>query len=325
MKKTVIYILTFMMLGSMILSSPLVWPPQPDQPRIEYIRELKLADISGKGGFFSKIRDFFSGDDKDNIPNLPYDIVVDGDNLLMTCQGLPALVVIDKNDFKYKLFYSKENPFVYPLALCKAGDDLYFITDSMGKKVYKFQGNKITLFISESLVRPTGIEADPDNKILYIIDTGDHSLKLFGFDGNHIKTISIDKDQNRIFNFPTAIIRTKNGDIIVNDAMNFKIRRFGVDGKLINSFGEEGDGPGTFARPKGIDSDSDNNIYVVDNLFDNFQIFDSTGQVLLVVGNSGQDSGQFWSPNGIDINNDTIYIADTYNNRIQIFRYLGGK
>ena len=34
----------------------------------------------------------------------------------------------------------------------------------------------------------------------------------------------------------------------------------------------------------------------------------------------GQEPGQFWSPAGIDIVKDTIYIADTFNNRIQILR-----
>ena len=64
--------------------------------------------------------------------------------------------------------------------------------------------------------------------------------------------------------------------------------------------------------------------FVVDNLFVNIQVFDDTGRILLVIGSRGQDRGQFWSPAGIDIENDTIYIADTYNNRIQVLRYLGG-
>ena len=91
----------------------------------------------------------------------------------------------------------------------------------------------------------------------------------------------------------------------------------------MSSFGSEGDGPGTFSRPKGLAVDSDSNIYVVDNLFDNIQVFDTFGKLLLVIGNSGQKSGQFWSPAGIDIVGDTVYIADTFNDRIQILCYVG--
>jgi DNA-binding beta-propeller fold protein YncE len=78
------------------------------------------------------------------------------------------------------------------------------------------------------------------------------------------------------------------------------------------------------ARPKGIAIDSDDHVYVVDNLFDNFQIFDEEGTALLAVGSAGQAPGEFWSPAGIDIVADTLFVADTYNNRIQMFRYLGG-
>ena len=105
----------------------------------------------------------------------------------------------------------------------------------------------------------------------------------------------------------------------------FEIKRFDADGNYLGSFGREGEGPGTFSRPKGIATDSDMHIYVVDNLFDNVQIFDQTGQILLAVGSRGQDHGQFWSPAGIDIENDTVYIADTFNNRIQILHYLRKK
>jgi len=45
--------------------------------------------------------------------------------------------------------------------------------------------------------------------------------------------------------------------------------------------------------------------------------------LLLVVGGHGQGPGEFWLPSGIHIDaNDTIYVADAYNRRIQVFRYL---
>jgi len=71
--------------------------------------------------------------------------------------------------------------------------------------------------------------------------------------------------------------------------------------------------------------DSDGNIYVCDALFDAVQIFDRHGRLLLAFGDSGSQPGQFWMPAGIFIDNhDTIYVADTYNRRVQIFRYLKG-
>ena len=40
-------------------------------------------------------------------------------------------------------------------------------------------------------------------------------------------------------------------------------------------------------------------------------------------GRSGQDYGEFWMPAGLWIDqNDKIYVADSYNKRVQIFQYL---
>ena len=40
-------------------------------------------------------------------------------------------------------------------------------------------------------------------------------------------------------------------------------------------------------------------------------------------GSRGREPGQFWLPAGIWIDgNDRIYVADSYNGRVQIFQYL---
>ena len=124
-------------------------------------------------------------------------------------------------------------------------------------------------------------------------------------------------------NFPTFIC-WDSGSFLVNDTMNHQIKRFDGQGKLMSFFGEEGDGPGTFARPKGIGVSPEGHIWVVDALFDNVQLFDGFGRLLLVLGDAGQQPGQFWSPTGITFREDEIFIADTYNNRIQVLQYLGG-
>jgi sugar lactone lactonase YvrE len=87
-----------------------------------------------------------------------------------------------------------------------------------------------------------------------------------------------------------------------------------------------GDHAGDFARPKGIATDSQGHIYVVDALFHAIQIFNTGGELLLTIGGLGQEQGQFWIPNGVFITkSDLILVADTYNKRIQVFRYIGPK
>jgi DNA-binding beta-propeller fold protein YncE len=73
-----------------------------------------------------------------------------------------------------------------------------------------------------------------------------------------------------------------------------------------------------------VSSDRFGRIYVVDAVFDNVQVFDAEGQLLMHFGQGGNGSGEFWLPNGIAISADNrIYVADSYNNRVQVFQYVG--
>jgi DNA-binding beta-propeller fold protein YncE len=38
----------------------------------------------------------------------------------------------------------------------------------------------------------------------------------------------------------------------------------------------------------------------------------------------GHSKGEFWLPNGVFVTPDTmIFVADSYNKRVQVFRYIG--
>ncbi|MEA1981081.1 MAG: 6-bladed beta-propeller, partial [candidate division Zixibacteria bacterium] len=69
--------------------------------------------------------------------------------------------------------------------------------------------------------------------------------------------------------------------------------------------------------------DSDGNIYVTDAMRNNIQVYNNKGQLLLKFGSEGNFAGQFKLPAGIWIDKDDyIYISDSINDRIQIFKYI---
>jgi len=79
-------------------------------------------------------------------------------------------------------------------------------------------------------------------------------------------------------------------------------------------------------RPKGIGSDSEGNLYVVDGIFDTVQAFDRQGRLLFYFGQSGDGPTQFQLPAGLFIDrNDRIYVVDSFNRRVQVFRYARGQ
>lgn len=299
----------------------LVWPSPPDKAKLQYIGDINFKDLKIESGFFGKIGRLFTGNDDDETISLPFDIAVTNENIFLTCQNIQALVKINRMKNTYTFITDKKNPFIYPIAICTDSQGAVYISDVENKSVFIYKDNKLKPFITTNLVRPTGLAILPSQNKLYVVDTGDHSLKIFNLKGELINQVPKAND-SAIFHYPTFATHSNN-DILVNDALNYKIKTFDSNGSLLNSFGMEGSGPGTFSRTKGIAVDSENHIYTVDNLADNFQVFTSDGKLLLSVGSRGQSAGQFWSPAGIDIQNDTIYIADTFNNRIQIFYYLG--
>jgi DNA-binding beta-propeller fold protein YncE len=55
-------------------------------------------------------------------------------------------------------------------------------------------------------------------------------------------------------------------------------------------------------------------------MLDRVQVFDATGVPVVQIGSQGEAEAMFWSPAGIDLAGDLVYVADTYNHRIQVLR-----
>jgi len=90
-----------------------------------------------------------------------------------------------------------------------------------------------------------------------------------------------------------------------------------------------GANPGQFNLPRGITRDAAGNFYVVDTQNERIQKFDKDGKWLANIGSKGSDKGQFnpysdtsegTGPGGIAVDSaGNIYVADTWNHRIQKF------
>ncbi len=106
--------------------------------------------------------------------------------------------------------------------------------------------------------------------------------------------------------------------------MNFRIQTFTLDGRFLSVFGDHGDSSGQFSQPKGVAADTQGNVYVAGATIDRVQIFSRQGDFLLAFGGEGKGPGEFLMPAGLTIVDDKIYVADSYNRRIQIFQFMGG-
>ena len=122
---------------------------------------------------------------------------------------------------------------------------------------------------------------------------------------------------------PNYMAFSSNGDMFVTSHGNHCIYVYDSSGKQKTTIGSKGTGPLQFNDPKGIAISGDI-IYVAE--FGGHRIHKLTlrGQFLDTFGNKGSGKGQLLCPQGICIGPDgRIYVADTVNNRIQVFYYDG--
>ena len=88
-------------------------------------------------------------------------------------------------------------------------------------------------------------------------------------------------EANWLFNKPTDVAFSKNGDIFVTDGYgNSRVVKFDRNGNFIKAWGTYGTGPGEFMLPHSVVIDKNDRVYVGDRENARIQIFDADGHFL---------------------------------------------
>ena len=152
---------------------------------------------------------------------------------------------------------------------------------------------------------------------------------------------------------PLAFVKTGD-DIWFSDPENFRLLRIDLKGKVLDSITR-------IKRPMNIDFDN-GKLYIPEFLTDTIWIYENgdkrpldlrakpkapaglaakgdtiavadfynhriilqIGKKVTYLGKEGHDKGQLYYPTDVKITKDKIYVADAYNNRVQVFDF-GGK
>lgn len=108
-------------------------------------------------------------------------------------------------------------------------------------------------------------------------------------------------------------------------------RLFGPQGPFdLDDMAGAGTEGGQFNNPRGIAVADDGTVYVVDAGNQRIQVFNPAGEFAFTFGSNGTQPGQFGSfgsgqggPGGIAVTEDRVFVADTWNHRIQVFSREG--
>ena len=174
------------------------------------------------------------------------------------------------------------------------------------------------------LTRPIGLAFDAASKQLYVADVHAHDIKVFGSEGQLLRTLGKRGVGSGEFNFPTYITLAQ-GELYVADTMNARVQVLDTStGEARRVIGERGLNVGNLVRPKGVTVDTDGNVYIIESLHDYLLVYNRNGDLLLPIGGTGAAAGQFYLPSGVwsDVSNQ-IFVADMFNGRVSIFQLLG--
>jgi len=162
---------------------------------------------------------------------------------------------------------------------------------------------------------PRGMANDKDGN-LYIADFRNFRIQKFDPEGKFLTMWGEEGSETSQFNDLCDVTIDSKGNVYVADTFNSRIQKFSSNGRFLKSWkGVD--------RPRGIFAGPDNLIYVANTSANNIIIFDEEGQVKRQFGRHGKGMNELDQPIGITVHSDKIYVADSRNKRIQIFKLNG--
>jgi hypothetical protein len=205
------------------------------------------------------------------------------------------------------------------------------------------------------------VVADEENNRIDVFNEKGEFVKAFGFGVSNGKAeletctssckAGIAGSSTGELKAPKGVAVDSKGDILVADTGNNRIEEFNEKGESPKVFGSSGTGGGQFDEPKGIAIDSHNDVWIADT--ENFRIQElgEEGKFIKTFGfgvgseKAGKENekfevctksckagipgtgvGQFVAPRALAVApNGSVWVADTWNNRIEEFNEWGQK
>ena len=127
--------------------------------------------------------------------------------------------------------------------------------------------------------------------------------------------------------FPNGVAVDGDGRVYVTDSNNGRLLVFDAAGTVVAKIGRGG-GAGNLGLPRGIVVDGAGRVFVVDTSSQGVSVYRSLAEGDLApehlgfFGGHGIADGEFAFPMGIAVDgHGRIYIADTANDRVQVWSY----
>ncbi|MDB5294115.1 MAG: pknD 3 [Phycisphaerales bacterium] len=123
---------------------------------------------------------------------------------------------------------------------------------------------------------------------------------------------------------PVGVSVGPDGNVYVPDTHYHRVMVYTPSGQVVRQWGELGKGPGQFIYPTDVAFDEAGRAFVSEyGEHDRVQVFDAAGKYLFEFGGFGNGDGQFSRPQSLVIDKGLVYVTDSCNHRLVVFRTDG--
>jgi len=204
-----------------------------------------------------------------------------------------------------------------------------YVSDRRAGTIYIYDRDgafqrELTLAVPREGWQPLGLAFDPKGN-LYVTDLSGPFQKVLVIDrtAKVVRTLG-EKEQ---LSFPNGVAVDGAGNVYVSDSNSGRLLMFGTDGQTRAQVGR-GAGQGNLGLPRGLAVDGSGRVFVADATGPGVFIYraptdDSRRlEFLGFIGGEGVADAQFEFPNSVAIDaRGRVYVADTFNDRVQIWSY----
>ena len=231
-------------------------------------------------------------------------------------------VVTERGKGKYKISYQPTVGGAHQLHVRVGGEE---VRGSPFPVIVKTPIGKLRTVIKtiDGVKGPHGVAAKKSGEVI-VAESKAGCVSTFSVTGERLQTLNA-QGNVEVMKYPTGLAVDNEENILVVDGGNCRLLKFSRGGDLIAAVGSRGDGPGQFKWPFGVCVNSVNGkVYVVDYSADCVHILNSDLTFSSKFGSKGSGNGQLDGPwNIASDSTGSVYVADSANNRVQVFTANG--
>jgi DNA-binding beta-propeller fold protein YncE len=303
----------------------------------------RVQKFDNTGKFISSWKKVTSDSD---VLKIPTGISVDNDGniLVADSENLRIVKYSPSGQFIAQLNKYGTTPFGWPVEAKAGNNGSIYVVDQGAKKVHQFNGFSNDTYARSFDGSETGTAFNKPNSVDFDLE-GNLYVADYAYQGNNriVKVNAVSGQAASLidngmgagdgeFWGPFGVVVDKAGYLYVGAYWDGGISKFTTAGQFINKWHSGSDRPGFFYSPHAIAVDAAGNIYVADSLNYRIQKLDPSGNFVKSWGKYGTGNGEFGGipdshqgPHAVALDpiSGNVYVADTLNNRIQMFDSSG--